>query len=91
MVSSGMAAAGYKYVNIDDCWMAPQRDSSGRLAADPGRFPNGIKAIADYVHGKGLKSASIRRPARTPAPGSPRACITRPWTRRPGRAGVSTC
>ncbi|MET7278362.1 NPCBM/NEW2 domain-containing protein [Kribbella sp. NPDC005582] len=55
MVSSGMAAAGYEYVNIDDCWMAPQRDSGGRLQADPARFPSGIKAIADYVHAKGLK------------------------------------
>ncbi|MFF1818656.1 NPCBM/NEW2 domain-containing protein [Kribbella sp. NPDC058245] len=55
MVSSGMAAAGYKYVNIDDCWMAPQRDGSGRLQADPGRFPSGIKAVADYVHARGLK------------------------------------
>src|ERR1700742_1563848 len=35
MVSSGMAAAGYGYVNIDDCWMAPQRDAEGRLRADP--------------------------------------------------------
>jgi alpha-galactosidase len=55
MVSSGMATAGYKYVNIDDCWMAPQRDAEGRLAADPVRFPSGIKALADYVHAKGLK------------------------------------
>ncbi|TDC25658.1 NPCBM/NEW2 domain-containing protein [Kribbella albertanoniae] len=55
MVSSGMAAAGYEYVNIDDCWMAPQRDGSGRLQADPVRFPSGIKAIADYVHARGLK------------------------------------
>jgi alpha-galactosidase len=55
MVSSGMAAAGYEYVNIDDCWMAPERDADGRLQPDPERFPGGIKAIADYVHGKGLK------------------------------------
>jgi alpha-galactosidase len=55
MVSSGMAAAGYEYVNIDDCWMAPQRDAQGRLAPDPVRFPSGIKALADYVHAKGLK------------------------------------
>jgi hypothetical protein len=55
MVSSGMAAAGYEYVNIDDCWMAPERDAQGRLQADPERFPSGIKAIADYVHAKGLK------------------------------------
>jgi alpha-galactosidase len=55
MVSSGMAAAGYAYVSIDDCWMALQRDAAGRLQADPQRFPHGIKALADYVHSKGLK------------------------------------
>jgi alpha-galactosidase len=55
MVTSGMRAAGYEYVNIDDCWMAPQRDAEGRLQADPARFPSGIKAVADYVHASGLK------------------------------------
>jgi len=55
MVSSGMRVAGYQYVNIDDCWMAKTRDAAGNLQADPVRFPHGIKAIADYVHGKGLK------------------------------------
>ncbi|QES52835.1 alpha-galactosidase [Streptomyces venezuelae] len=55
IVSSGLKAAGYEYVNIDDCWMAPQRDASGNLKADPVKFPSGIKAVADYVHAKGLK------------------------------------
>lgn len=55
MVKSGMRDAGYQYVNIDDCWMAKERDASGNLQADPVRFPHGIKALADYVHGKGLK------------------------------------
>ncbi|HJS93442.1 MAG TPA: hypothetical protein VJ741_04200 [Solirubrobacteraceae bacterium] len=55
MVSNGMKAAGYDYVNIDDCWMAPSRDSSGNLVADPTRFPDGIKPVADYVHALGLK------------------------------------
>ncbi len=54
VVSSGMQAAGYQYVNIDDCWQV-SRDSSGTIVADPTRFPSGIKALADYVHGKGLK------------------------------------
>jgi len=54
MVSSGMQAAGYQYVNIDDCWQV-SRDASGTIVADPTRFPSGIKALADYVHGKGLK------------------------------------
>ncbi len=55
MVNNGMKAAGYDYVNIDDCWMAPSRDSAGNLVADPTRFPDGIKPVADYVHSLGLK------------------------------------
>lgn len=55
MVDSGMRDAGYEYVNIDDCWMAPERDWMGRLQPDPERFPNGIDALADYVHARGLK------------------------------------
>ena len=54
MVSSGMQAAGYQYVNIDDCWQV-SRDAQGTIVADPQRFPSGMKALADYVHGKGLK------------------------------------
>ena len=54
VVSSGMQAAGYQYVNIDDCWQV-SRDASGTIVADPARFPSGIKALADYVHDKGLK------------------------------------
>ncbi|MEU5538448.1 glycoside hydrolase family 27 protein [Streptomyces sp. NPDC020362] len=52
---SGLKDAGYKYVNIDDCWQRPTRDADGRLVADPVRFSHGIKALADYIHGKGLK------------------------------------
>jgi len=55
MVESGMAALGYQYVNIDDCWMAPERDADGNLQPDPQKFPHGMKALADYVHSKGLK------------------------------------
>lgn len=55
MVAQGLKAAGYTYVNIDDCWQATERDAQGRLAADPVRFPSGIEALADYVHAKGLK------------------------------------
>jgi alpha-galactosidase len=54
MVASGMKKAGYRYINIDDCWQVT-RDSSGNIVADPARFPSGIKALADYVHSKGLK------------------------------------
>ncbi|BFZ14880.1 hypothetical protein BsWGS_17919 [Bradybaena similaris] len=55
MVSEGYRDAGYQYVNIDDCWPAKERDSKGRLVADPDRFPSGIQALAKYVHSKGLK------------------------------------
>jgi alpha-galactosidase len=54
MVSSGMRDAGYQYVVIDDCWHGP-RDASGFITADPQRFPSGIRALADYIHSKGLK------------------------------------
>eukprot|EP00117_Sycon_ciliatum_P036047 scpid34671/ scgid27197/ Alpha-galactosidase; Alpha-D-galactoside galactohydrolase; Melibiase len=53
-VEKGLAAAGYQYVNIDDCWQV-QRDDDGNIVPDPVRFPSGMKALADYVHSKGLK------------------------------------
>jgi alpha-galactosidase len=54
MVSTGMKAAGYEYINIDDCWHG-SRDSLGFIHPDPIRFPSGMKALSDYVHSKGLK------------------------------------
>jgi alpha-galactosidase len=54
-VAQGLKDAGYQYVNVDDCWAAPERDASGRLTAHPVRFPSGIKALADYVHARGLR------------------------------------
>ena len=54
MVSSGMQDAGYQYVVIDDCWQV-DRDAQGNIVPNAKRFPAGIKAVADYVHAKGLK------------------------------------
>src|SRR5271154_2873522 len=54
MASNGMKDAGYVFVNIDDCWQVG-RDEAGNIIADPERFPSGIKALADYIHGKGMK------------------------------------
>ncbi|MFG2828307.1 NPCBM/NEW2 domain-containing protein [Streptomyces sp. NPDC048434] len=54
-VAKGLKDAGYQYVNLDDCWALPARDGNGKLVPDPQRFPHGIKAVADYVHSKGLK------------------------------------
>ncbi|KAM4698280.1 alpha-N-acetylgalactosaminidase [Rhinophrynus dorsalis] len=55
MADSGWRELGYVYVCIDDCWAQKHRDSNGRLQPDPDRFPSGMKALADYVHSKGLK------------------------------------
>lgn len=55
MVSKGLAALGYKYINLDDCWAELNRDSQGNLVPKGSTFPSGIKALADYVHSKGLK------------------------------------
>jgi alpha-galactosidase len=52
IASNGMKAAGYVYVNVDDCWQG-ERDASGMIHPNP-RFPD-MKALADYVHSKGLK------------------------------------
>ncbi|CAL5375138.1 unnamed protein product [Camellia sinensis] len=55
MVSTGLADLGYKYINLDDCWGELNRDSEGNLVPKASTFPHGIKALADYVHSKGLK------------------------------------
>lgn len=55
MVKTGLLDAGYDYLVIDDCWSLKERDKDGRLVADPEKFPHGMKAVADYVHSKGLK------------------------------------
>ena len=55
MKDQGFLEAGYEYIVMDDCWSLKERDSEDRLVADPEKFPNGIKALADYVHDKGFK------------------------------------
>ncbi len=54
MASNGMKDAGYQFVILDDCWQTG-RDANGNIVADAERFPSGIKALADYIHSKGLK------------------------------------
>ncbi|XP_026496123.1 alpha-N-acetylgalactosaminidase [Vanessa tameamea] len=55
LVNEGYAAAGYEYINVDDCWPERERDPRGRLVPDRERFPYGMKSLSDYVHSKGLK------------------------------------
>lgn len=56
MVSSGLAAAGYTYVNIDSGWWKGTRDGAGNITVDTSKWPGGMQAIADYIHSKGLKA-----------------------------------
>jgi Alpha galactosidase A/Carbohydrate binding module (family 35)/Alpha galactosidase C-terminal beta sandwich domain len=60
LASSGLKDHGFVYVNLDDFWQKCDSngfvvDSFGRWVPDSGKFPSGIKALADYIHGKGLK------------------------------------
>lgn len=55
LVDSGLADAGYLYINLDDCWHASERDADGFPQCDTTRFPSGMKALTDYVHARGLK------------------------------------
>jgi alpha-galactosidase len=56
IVASGLKDCGYEYVVIDDCWSKKGgRDAHGNLIPDPEKFPDGIKPLADYIHGLGLK------------------------------------
>ncbi|MCO5557902.1 hypothetical protein L7F22_011475 [Adiantum nelumboides] len=55
LVSTGLAALGYTYVNIDDCWAEMKRNRQGLLEARRNAFPSGIKSLSEYVHARGLK------------------------------------
>ena len=54
IVTSGLRDAGYRFLNIDDCWME-SRGADGHIIPNAKRFPNGMKAIGDYIHSLGLK------------------------------------
>ena len=54
IVKLGLADLGYKYVNVDDCWMTENRTKDGHFEVDPVAFPSGMKALGDYIHSLGL-------------------------------------
>ncbi|WP_089156071.1 glycoside hydrolase family 27 protein [Micromonospora sp. NBS 11-29] len=56
LVASGLKDAGYEYVNIDEGWWQGTRDAAGNITVDTTEWPGGMKAIADYIHSKGLKA-----------------------------------
>ena len=55
LVTCGLAVAGYNCVNLDDGWMAAERDANGELTGDPAKFPHGIRWLADQIHALGLR------------------------------------
>ena len=56
MVDNGLLDAGYNYLVIDDCWSERHRDPvTDKIVPDKKKFPDGMKAVSDYVHSKGLK------------------------------------
>ena len=54
-ISTGLKDAGFNYIVIDDIWQGGRDSVTGLLYPDAKRFPSGMKAVADYVHSKGLK------------------------------------
>lgn len=54
IVQRGLRAAGYEYVNLDDCWQGG-RAADGTIQADASRFPSGLAALGSYLHQNGLK------------------------------------
>lgn len=55
LLKSGLAKAGYRYVDMDDCWPSSSRDASGNLVANPAEFPSGMQWLGSYLHKRGLK------------------------------------
>lgn len=49
VISEGYAAAGYEYINVDDCWLDFARSYDGRLQPDAKRFPRGMADLSEYV------------------------------------------
>ena len=54
LIDSGLAAAGYSMVALDDCWEATERDAAGMIQPDPDRFPSGMAALGEWLHSRDL-------------------------------------
>src|SRR5216117_2339246 len=79
MAANGMKDAGYQYINIDDTWEA-SRDGQGNITTNK-KFPD-MKALADYIHSKGLKIGIYSSPGQIPVPDKKAATATK--NRMPG-------
>jgi alpha-galactosidase len=55
LIDSGLAARGYRYVNVDGCWEDLKRDADGDLRANPKTFPSGMRELGRQIHALGLE------------------------------------
>lgn len=55
MATSGLVAAGYTFLNVDDLWAAEQRNANGEITADTTKFPSGMPALAHYLKERGMR------------------------------------
>ena len=58
MVSSGLSAAGYEHIWIDDGWALPRDNVTGKVNVEPKLFPSGMRNLSDYMHARDLKVTS---------------------------------
>lgn len=58
MNQSGLVAAGYNILILDDCYALKQRNATGHMVADPSKFPNGMQAFSKQVNQLGIKLAA---------------------------------
>lgn len=56
MVATGLKAAGYDHINIDDGYFGGRDEATGQLLIHPTRFPGGMKPVVDHIHSLGLKA-----------------------------------
>jgi alpha-galactosidase len=59
-IETGLYAAGYRHLHLDDCWAATERNASGYIQPDPVRFPGGMKEVADYPRVRAFKGVGVR-------------------------------
>ena len=77
MVQTGLKAAGYTYINSDDCWLLSERDANGNVQPDPDKFPastGGINGTIAYIHSLGMKAGLYTARAHNTCAGFAGAC-----------------
>jgi alpha-galactosidase len=80
IVSRGLKDTGYRCVWIDGGWWSGTRNAAGNITVDPGQWPHGMEAVADYIHDKGLLAGIYTDPRRPdPATGTTPTTLGQSW------------